>query len=292
MKFKLYIALASRVEDEGILNLFRFPVNETLVPGARWWAKWWSGGTRQMQSKDRESIFTRVAHNGFNEVNFTCKTGPAKPARTPQIAAASLYAKLSPHNILWAPVPEQTMKSIQEDRRRKNFARLSRGPLPGRYQTSPPVREKPCITEMDCTLAVETNAQIVDHRDLQLISVELIRKAIPQRLRDCAVFGYGCIGGECRNMGMAVSVGSRGGNVDDLGEKFENIYPILIGPTASCNGLADALGNVATLPLFAGSDSPASILSIPSERTVPSFPRKPEVLAPSAANPNVRRWLV
>lgn len=93
-------------------------------------------------------------------------------------------------------------------------------------------------------------------------------------------------------MGMTVGVGSRGGNVDDLGEKFENIYPILIGPKASCEGLAKALGNVEKWPLFASAESPTYVLSVPPELVVPPFPRKSDVLAPAASDPAVRRWLV
>ena len=53
--------------------------------------------------------------------------------------------------------------------------------------------------------------------------------------------------------------------IDQLGEKFENIYPILIGPRASCEGLASTLRGLGTIvPL--SDDAKIAILSIPADQ--------------------------
>lgn len=283
MKFKLYIELASRVEDERVLNLFRFPADGAFVTGARWSAKWWSHGrTKRMQSKGRESILSRLGRDGFNELDITCKTGPSKPARRPQFIDAWVYTELSPGNVLWAPVPEEKLKSIADDRKRRNFA----------VHTDLSEFAKPYPTEVQYMLDIETSGDAPGGlAEMQKLSLDLIRLAFPPELKDCDVFGYGCVEGKCRLFGMIRGACARGANLDELGEKFENIYPILIGPKASCEGLAKALGTAEKWPLFEGEESPTHILSIPSDRAVAPFPRKATVLAPSACDPAVRRWL-
>ena len=247
---------------------------------------------------DRERILARLARDGFNELDLTCKTGPTKPARKPEFTECWITTELSPLSILWAPVPEEKMGSIPEDRKRRNFGMhaqaLSGQAVSGTHPDAPPpsTYQKPYPTVVGYMLETEAAADAADGPDLQRMSVDLLRHAVPPSLKDCDIFGYGCAGGGCRNMGMLVDAGSRGGNVDELGEKFENVYPILIGPRASCEGLAEALGGVEKWPLFEGPDNPTYILSIPPERAVPPFPRRSDVLAPSAADPAVRRWLV
>lgn len=283
MKFKLYVELASRVEDERVLNLFRFPADGVFVTGARWSAKCWSHGrTKRIQSKDRESILSRLGRDGFNELDITCKTGPSKPARRPQFSDAWIYTELSPGNVLWAPVPEEKLKSITDDRKRRNFA----------VHTNLSEFARPYPTEVQYMLEVETPGDVAGGLvEMQKLSLELVRSAVPRGLEDCGVFGYGCVEGKCRLFGMIRGACARGANLDELGEKFENIYPILIGPKASCEGLAKALGTAEKWPLFEGEESPTYILSIPSDQAVAPFPRKPDVLAPSALDPLVRRWL-
>lgn len=252
-----------------------------------------------MQSNDRESIVARLGRDGFNELDLTCKTGPAEPSKKPQFTDAWLTIVLfSAVNILWAPVPEEKLKNASEERKRFNFAMRSRGPVQPTGCITPAAsakmmeRNKPDPTEIDIMLGVEIPEKMMDEMDLQKTCVTLIRSAVPLELKDCDVFGYGCVEGKCRNMSMIHSVGSRGANIDELGEKFENIYPILIGPKASCEGLAASLGSVETWPLFSREVSPTWIMSIPSEFVVAPFPRKADALAPSAADPGVRRWIV
>lgn len=284
MKFKLYLELGTRVEDERVLNLFRFPVDTSFAPGAHWSSVWWSHGrTRKMHSKVREDILSRLARDGFNELTLKCKTGPTGPgSRQRFIDAWFPYVGLSPMNILWAPVPHDKLKTNSEDRKRRNFAMQAQA-LPGGYT-------KPFPTVVEYMLEAETPGDVSDC-ELQKISADLIRSAVPPGMKDCEVFGYGCIDGKCRCLGMTRGVGARGGKVDELGEKFENIYPILIGPRASCEGLAEALGSVEKWPLFPADANSTYIMNVPEKLVVPPFPRKPDVLAPCAANREVRRWL-
>jgi hypothetical protein len=298
MRLKLYVELASRIKDERILDLFRFPVDATMAAGARWWSTWWSQGrTRRNQSNDREAIFSKIAQAGFNELTLSCKTGPTKPSRRAEFTDAWIYTQPSPRSVLWAPVPEMELKSIPEDRKRFNFARAAQA-VQGRTVTTASGRprfiedKKAPVTEVQYLLGVEAPERVIEHHDVQRTCVELIRSAIPPALEGCDLFGYACAGANCRCMGMVVGVGMRGGLNDELGEKFENIYPILIGPKTSCEGLAAALGSGEKWPLFSGDQSPTYILSIPPQLSVPPFPRKAEVFPPCASDPAVRRWLV
>lgn len=224
MRFKLYIELASRVEDERVLNLFRFTADRAFVAGARWSAKWWSHGqTKRMQSRDRERILSRLGCDGFNDLDITCKTGPSKPARSPQFSDAWIYTELSPGNVLWAPIPEQKLRTMADDRKSRNFA----------AHTDLGELARPYPTEVQYILDVETPDAACGLVEMQRVSVDLIRSAVPRELEDCGVFGYGCVEGKCRLFGMTRGASARGANVDELGEKFENVYPILIGPTTS-----------------------------------------------------------
>lgn len=298
MKFTLYVELATRIENERILDLFRFPVDATLAPGSRWWSEWWSQGrTRKNQAVNREALLSKLAEAGFNELTLTAKTGPTRPARHPEVTDAWSYTELSPMNILWAPVPEGEIAKISEDRKRFNFAMHGRA-TPGRhveYGSGKPefvADQKPYPTEVQYMVGVEVPDMVGGVLEVQRLCVELIRSATPPALRDLDIFGYACEGGKCRSFGMLGAVGARGGSRDELGEKFENIYPILIGPKASCEGLADTLGEVEKWPLFPDHESPTYILSVPPELTVPPDPRKPDVFPSCASNPAVRRWLV
>jgi hypothetical protein len=67
---------------------------------------------------------------------------------------------------------------------------------------------------------------------------------------------------------------------DELGERFENIYPILIGPVASCEGLAAALGDRCSLIRFS-EQAPSAIVSIP-----------PDKVEEIRQDPAVKEWVV
>lgn len=297
MRFKLYVELASRVENERILDLFRFPTDAVLPSEVTWSAKWWANGhTTRMRSKDREKILLRLTDEGFNEIDLRYTTKAERPGKDlrPVGGGTLLPVELSPKNILWAPVSEEapspptTPQRMRDDRQRQNFAMHARA-VSATWIDGQLV-EKPWPTEVGHWVDVETSTEIADHMELQRLCVDLIRSASPPGLRECDVFGYGCIGGECRSAGMLT--GASRGTLDDLGDKFENIYPILIGPKTPCEGLAEALGGIEKWPLFEEHDSPTCILSIPPELAVVAGPRPPHRLAHSATDPAVRRWLV
>ena len=79
---------------------------------------------------------------------------------------------------------------------------------------------------------------------------------------------------------MLRGVRSVGPWTDRLGEKFENIYPIMIGSVASCEGLAAVLGDRCSLIRISG-QAPSAIVSIP-----------PEKVEEIRQSPTVKEWVV
>jgi hypothetical protein len=78
------------------------------------------------------------------------------------------------------------------------------------------------------------------------------------------VVGYGCLGGLCRRMMVLHALGGVPAAVDQLGEKFEGLYPILIGPRDTCEGLVASLNGIAKLHIIS-KQSRTALVSIPSE---------------------------
>ena len=79
---------------------------------------------------------------------------------------------------------------------------------------------------------------------------------------------------------MVSSMGGVAPWTDQLGEKFDNIYPLLIGPVASCEGMAAAIGEECSLVQIAEHSSIA-MLTIPAEKV-------DEI----RLNPAVKDWVV
>jgi hypothetical protein len=101
---------------------------------------------------------------------------------------------------------------------------------------------------------------------------------MPEKLSVQEVFGYGCVHGNCRRMSMVMSLGFP--EIDQLGSKFENIYPILVGSRSSCEGLAALLRGFATLVPFSD-HAKSAILSIP-----------PDQVKAASENADVQQWIV
>jgi hypothetical protein len=68
--------------------------------------------------------------------------------------------------------------------------------------------------------------------------------------------------------------------VDELGPKFESLYPILLGPKSTCDAIQSVIGDLAQ-KFDLSEDSETSILSIPSKDV--------ERLA---RLPGLQKWLV
>ena len=286
MRFRLYLELGTRAEDEKILELLRFPMESTFGFGLAWSAVWWAHGeTKRTRSKDREQILSRISLSGLNELDLKGKSNANQlKGAHPHFTDVWSHLTLSPMNILWAPVPEHELANRPEERRRRNLA-AHEGIRAGQYS-------KPYPSIVEYMLGIETGTNVIDGIDVQGMCVDLIRAGISEGLADCDVFGYGCLDASCRSMRMTHNVAGRGGNIDMLGEKFENIYPLLIGPKASCEALAVALGSLQPVSLASLNESSSYIMRVPPEKAIGHGPRSSDVLAPVAANPTVRRWLV
>jgi hypothetical protein len=279
MAFKLYLELGIRAEDETVLELLQFPDSEGL-PKMDWSGISWSHGkTRKLRLHRREEIISSVAREGTNEVEIEGRKKRSTSSRS--VSGVWIHLTISPMNILWAPVPEQSLRNAAEERKRRNHA-IHEGIRAGSFSL-------PYPSVVEYLIEIEGSAS-VSNLENQRVAFNFIRNAVTARMASLDVFGYACINADCRRALMTHNVAGRGAQIDKLGEKFDNVYPILIGPRTSCEGLADCLGIEAS-PLASSQPSRSYILEVPTHLAVRPGPRGPEVLAASAANPSVRNWL-
>jgi hypothetical protein len=255
MEFDFYLELASRAEDSRMLDLLRFP-SAAALQGGHWAAQWWAHGkTKRMHSGDREKIFSRLGVAGFNELELKWQAVEPAPVETVKIVRAQLDFFPSPMNALWAPVPLHQLKSHAEDLSRRNFRNVE-SVLKREYKLPHP-------SVLECYLRLAATGAKLSDVELQEASIRWIRSVMPPGLAVQEIFGYGCVHGSCRRMSMVISREFQ--EIDELGARFDNIYPILIGPRASCEGMAAALSGLGTVfPL--SDDAKIAILSIPPDQ--------------------------
>jgi hypothetical protein len=270
MEFALYIELASRVIDFRLLDLVRFPVDHAFG-ASEWSAHWWAHGkTKRMRSEEREKVLQKIAVTGLNELEL--KWHPVEPAllHGAKVLSAQLQFYPSPMSDLWSAVPMEDLKVRADDRSRKNFLNVE-SVLRANHRL-------PYPSTLECYLKLSVSGKELSDAQLQEISIRWVRSAIPDGLAAQAIFGYGCVHGTCRRRLMVMSLGLP--EIDDLGPKFENVYPILFGPRASCEGLAAALaGRGKVVPI--SNESPSEILSI-----------NPDDVKTASQDPAVKEWLV
>ena len=281
MKFQLYLELATRTEDEKILELLRMP-RAKVLSDIQWAAKWWSHGrTRTMRSMDRERLILALSREGLNELDLSGKATAGADGMAPTVVGAWILLTLSPMNILWSPVPEEVLSNPHEERKRRNHAMHE------------PIRAGEFATPYPSTVEylMDIESAEPETSDLVQVAFDFIRHASEPAMASLDLFGYACIGGDQRRAQMTHNVASRGGSIDQLGKKFDNVYQIMIGPKASCEGLAAALQTAPPQPLLPSGPSQTYIFTVPVELGVPPGPRSSDVLAPSAADPSVRKWL-
>lgn len=271
MKFKLYIELACRVQDFGLLDLLRFPADQLIENKGTWSARWWGNGkTKRMRSESRENVLKKLAMERCNEFELKWREA-ASEMRNAQLAGVELRFDPSPTSQLWAAVPKHPLKSHSDELNRLSF-QGAESVQAGGYRLAYP-------SVLESWLEVASDEGFDDNQ-LQEASIQIIRAAIPENLAAVEIFGYGCLHGSCRRMLMTHSMGGVASWMDQLGEKFENLYPILIGPRVSCQGLASAAGNRCSLiPISA--TAPSAILNI-----------DPSAIKTLSENPEVRRWLI
>jgi hypothetical protein len=273
MNFKFYLELATRVQDERLLNLLRIPESGSVGTGI-WRARWWSRGkTTRMRSADREKILGRVWQERINELDLKWQPENSSTNNLP-IRLVDLWNSFTPErtSVLWAPVPTEKLSSRDDERKRINFGG-GKPPLDEEYKRSRP-------STLECFLEFESEGDALNDGGLQNRVIDWLRRALQGLCEPLDCFGYGCVHGTCRKMSMVTSMGGVAAWTDQLGEKFENIYPILIGPVASCEGLLAMLGDRGSL-IRISQKAPSAIVSIPHER-VEEIRR----------DPTVREWVV
>jgi len=226
-----------------------------------------------MRSKKREPILERIAADCINELSLKWqKSTPDVINSGFEVVEGQIDFFPSPVSTLWAEVPKQELDSPLEDRERRNFeAREAVRAKP--YQL-------PYPSTIECFLTIESHGKELTELQLQESAIDWICSALPERIFKEPIFGYGCVHGTCRRMSMLYSMGGVVEWTDRLGSKFENIYPILIGPRESCEGLASALPGHSSVIMIAPSAASA-IVSIP-----------PETVAATRDVPAVRDWVV
>jgi hypothetical protein len=271
MQIPFYVELATRKQDKTVIDLLRFPEHEDVRDG-EWSARWWSHGkTKRMRSIDREKVIQRLASDGINELDIKWNSR-ATDSQEHSFRLVSAWILLSPTwgSALWAPVSKDPLPLRADERQRKNFGK---GHLPDNSEYSLP---EP--STLECFLTFEVDETLTGPQ-LPRQFVEWVRASLPAELEALNYFGYG---GEqrCRRMSMVSGMGGVAPWTDQLGEKFDNIYPLLIGPVASCEGMAAAIGEACSLVQIAEHSSIAMV-SIPAEKV-------DEI----RLNPAVKDWVV
>jgi hypothetical protein len=281
MQFKLYLELATRTQDAALLELLRFPDHAALKSGD-WSARWWSHGkTKRMRSADREKILARLADDGVNELEFKWRSRDIAEASDP-VRLVELWFDFVPSRVsaLWSPVPTQKLASHADERNRINFGS---GKLPGYYSKC----RLPYPSALLCFFTFEYREDVIkdDHELLERL-IEWIRMSFSPRLDPLQVFGHGGRGSVDAGPGnffhgpMLHGMRSVGPWTDRLGEKFENIYPIMIGPVASCEGLAAALGDR------------CSLIRISEQATNAIVSISPDEVEDVRHDPTVKKWVL
>lgn len=256
MMAKLYLEIGTRVRDVGLIDLLRFPADACLADSLQWSASWWCGGiSRRMRSNSREKILDAVRDDGLNEFQFKCKAEVPSEAVSGQVVGGWFWFNPSPFSLLWSRVPQVELKNGASELKRLTYLGVEHL-LDLKFSLPYPSVLECCEIEF----AVESDRLSDD--ELQSEAINLIRASLPKSLLVQEIFGYGCLRGECRRQMMLHSLSPWPAAVDELGPKFEGIYPILIGFRPSCEGFAEASGGISTfIPLSA--DSPSALVSTP-----------------------------
>jgi hypothetical protein len=270
MKFEFYLELATRVTGLGLLDFIRFPASQAHLRG-EWFARWWSRGkTKRMHSSDREKIIDRIGGDQFNELSLKWRPlGTPSLVEFVKIESVSITFYPSPFSELWAEVPIHRLKSHAENRARMNFRNVE--------SALTRAHAVPFPSTLECFFNLETPGESLSDSKLQALSLGWLRAVIPESMLGQDFFGYGCVHGTCRRMLMCMSLGFP--EIDQLGSEFENIYPLLIGPRSSCQGLASALGCGLVIPI--SDQAPSAILSI-----------EPDEIESARGNTAAKNWLV
>jgi len=277
VKFKFYLELGSRTQDKGGLDLLRFPMLTAFAEGQSWSAQWWSGRTRRNRGTERDTVLQSVAAKGANELQLQCRTHPTKEptAKDVRVTGASIWFTPSPTSDVWAEVPSTPAKSHIDERNRLSFGggRSFVQEFHNKYQL-------PYPSVAEYSLELECAAQIADEFALQEMAISLLRASFPAALAQSNIFGYGCVHGGCRKQMMLHSLGGVPAWIDELGEKFENVYPILVGPRHSCEGFASVIGDGCSVTSIANG-SPVGVLSI-----------SPAKIEEVRHDPKAKEWVV
>jgi hypothetical protein len=274
VKVNFYLELGTRVQDKRVLELLRFPSDSFLIGNEKWTATWWCHGeTKRMVSRNRQEILLRIVNEGINELELDFELSDTQHAGMQIVGGScSLYPSVTAE--IWADVPAEHLANDDEESKRKTFGggKSFREEYRQKYQ-----KPYPTVAEYS------VNCEVPDVQSddaLQAFCIEFIRSAMPESLGGIPIFGYGCVYGKCRRQMMLHNLGGTPAWIDQLGDKFENVYPILVGPLATCEGLVASLGGSASLFRIPGGVLSA-IVSIP-----------PHEVDSARQNAAVKDWVV
>src|SRR5262245_24131309 len=113
MRFELYLELASRIHDERLLGLLRFPSDTELDATTEWSARWWTRGkTKKMSSMNRETLLGKITVDGINELSLR---GQRTSINNNTLGCNLVEVRIdffpSPASEIWAMVPKNKLKS-------------------------------------------------------------------------------------------------------------------------------------------------------------------------------------
>lgn len=251
MKHSLYLELATRDQSRnGLGHLLRFP-DERWFSDGTWRVQCWKNGkSSSKRGKSREEGLHH-AGDAVNELRMTFSSNENVTKRG-LVEVAEIWFHPAPTSELWQPVDTNLPLGPRKNRERRNFK--NKETLIGNKDYL-----HPYFSVLECSLIDFEGADAVDSNEM---IAEWIIRVMPAQLMDLELVGYGCLGGNCRRQMMLHNLGGVPAAVDQLGEKFEEIYPILIGPRKTCEGLVTSLSGIAKLHLVS-TKSPTAIVTIP-----------------------------
>jgi hypothetical protein len=133
---------------------------------------------------------------------------------------------------------------------------------------------------LECSFELQCDTKDLGEGDLQKRAIDWIRFAVPRSFDALDAFGYGCVHERCRRMNMAASMGGVSTWSDQLGERFENIYPILVGGTELCLRVKSGLGEG------------CSLIDIPNQPGTAIVSIAPEDISEIRQEPKAKDWVV
>jgi hypothetical protein len=249
------LELATRAQArEEVLQLLRFPPESWFRQG-NWRATAWKNGRYfSKRAKTREAILRHIGPT-LNELRlwFLSENSDLETLR---IESAVFWLSPAPTSQIWSPV--EISDDLGPKKRREARTFRNKRSLIGN-----PEYLRPYPSVLECSeLLIEIFPTTNEYLDE--VAGRLVAELLRGELSSQELVGYGCVGGQCRRMMMLDALGGVPAAVDQLGDKFEELYPILIGPRDTCEGLVASLNGIAKLHRVS-EESRSAVVTIPPE---------------------------